>query len=456
MTIKLSFAICAAVLWLVPTVLTAQTETWSGKQSSFHSFAQYDFTVGELKGKVVVPAQVADGKPWVWRARFFGHEPQADIALLKKGFHIAYVNVAGLYGSPQAVARWDAFYEYLTTTKGFAKKPALEGMSRGGLIPYNWAAQNPEKVCCIYADAPVCDFKSWPGINKAILAAYGLTKAEAEEYNGNPVDNLKPLALAKVPLLHVVGDADTVVPVAENTAVVERRYKALGGSIQVIHKKGVGHHPHSLKDPQPIVDFILEHARPSEPVRVACVGDSITFGSGIKNRGENSYPAQLAALLGGGYAVRNFGVGGATLLRKGNKPYWKTNPFRPAHDFNPHVVVIKLGTNDSKPENWKHKGEYVADYVALINSFRQLDSKPKVWICYPVPAYPGRWGITDTVMKEEVVPLIDEVAKQTNVEIIDLYAALSNRKSLFPDTVHPNADGAKVMAETIHSEITDP
>ena len=148
-------------------------------------------------------------------------------------------------------------------------------MSRGGLIIYNWASANPEKVSCIYGDAPVCDFKSWPGYiyrrkNKkkkprgawaACLKVYGLSQEEALTYKGNPVDNLESLAKAGVPLLHVCGAADTVVPVSENTAVLEKRYKALGGSIKVILKDGVGHHPHSLKDPKPIVDFILKHTK---------------------------------------------------------------------------------------------------------------------------------------------------------------------------------------------------
>ncbi len=234
---------------------------WPGKKSSFHSFAQYSFNIEDMKCRVAVPNKLADSSPWVWRARFWGHEPQTDIALLNKGFHIVYAHVAGLYGSPKAVKRWDVFYKYLTESHGFAKKTTLEGMSRGGLIIFNWAAKNPEKVHCIYADAPVCDFKSWPGINKAIMTAYGLTKEQAEEYKGNPVDNLKPLAEARIPLLHVVGDADKVVPVAENTSVIEKRYKELGGQITVLHKKKIGHHPHSLKDPKPIVDFILKHAQ---------------------------------------------------------------------------------------------------------------------------------------------------------------------------------------------------
>jgi putative heme-binding domain-containing protein len=226
----------------------------------------------ELNGwscKLVSPAEPAPGRPWIWRARFWGHEPQTDIALLRAGFHVAYVDVGNLYGSPKAVARWDAFYDYLTSVHHLAPYVSLEGMSRGGLIIYNWAAAHPERVSCTYGDAPVCDFKSWPGGKgkspgspadwQACLNAYELTEAEALTFGGNPVDQLAPLARAGVPLLHVVGEADEVVPVAENSDVVESRYRQLGGSIQVIRKPGVGHHPHSLADPKPIVDFVIEH-----------------------------------------------------------------------------------------------------------------------------------------------------------------------------------------------------
>jgi len=189
------------------------------------------------------------------------------------------------------------------------------------------------------------------------------------------------------------------------------------------------------------------------PKRIACVGDSITFGAAIKDRVKNCYPAQLGRMLGEKFEVRNFGVNGATLLKKGDKPYWKLKAYANARDFQPEVVVIKLGTNDSKPNNWKHKEEYVADYVALIESFRKLGSKPVVWLCYPVPAYPGRWGITDKVMKEEVMPRLDEVAKKSGCKVIDLYSALSDKKEMFPDLVHPNAKGATLIAEAVSSAI---
>lgn len=240
-----------------------------GKESEWHGFVRHDFTCDGRKCILVSPKKTAEGALWVWRARFFGHEPQADLALLKQGYHIAYCDVAGLFGSPAAVRHWDSFYLLATEELGLAKKPALEGMSRGGLIIYNWAAANPDKVACLYGDAPVCDFKSWPGGKgtgkggeaawAACLKAYGFTEKEALAYQGNPIDNLKPLAQAKIPILHVVGAADVVVPVAENSAIIEDRYRKLGGEITVISKPGIGHHPHALKDPQPILDFIVRH-----------------------------------------------------------------------------------------------------------------------------------------------------------------------------------------------------
>ena len=223
---------------------------------------------------VVVPKREATGRPWVWHGEFFGHRPEPDIALLGLGFHIVYMQVPNMLGCPQAVENWNAFYRELTEKYGFARRAAIVGLSRGGLYCYNWAAANPEKVTCIYGDAPVCDFKSWPGGKgkgqgspqdwQLVLERFGFrSEAEALAYDKNPVDNLEPLAQAHVPLLHVYGDADDVVPWQENTGVVAERYRKLGGSIQLIAKPGVGHHPHGLDDPTPIVEFIVKHSMPA-------------------------------------------------------------------------------------------------------------------------------------------------------------------------------------------------
>jgi len=238
----------------------ASVSTFPGRVGKWNGFKSHDFKLDGRGCKLVVPDKPAEARPWVWRARFWGHQPQADIALLKKGFHIAYINVGGLYGAPPAVKIWDGFHKHLTTEHKLAARPALEGMSRGGLIIYNWAAKNPDKVSCIYGDAPVCDIRSWPGKKGAgCMKVYGITVEQLADFKENPIDHLAPLAKAKVPLLIVAGDADRVVPLKENGLVMQERYKKLGCDIQMIVKKGVGHHPHSLKDPAPIVEFILKH-----------------------------------------------------------------------------------------------------------------------------------------------------------------------------------------------------
>ncbi|MFP6737711.1 MAG: GDSL-type esterase/lipase family protein [Planctomycetota bacterium] len=188
-------------------------------------------------------------------------------------------------------------------------------------------------------------------------------------------------------------------------------------------------------------------------VRVACVGDSITYGAGVADRGKNNYPKVLGRLLGPGYETRNFGVSGATLLKKGDHPYWKTGAFKAATEFKPDIVIIKLGTNDSKPQNWKHKAHYAADLAALADHFASLPSRPKIWLCKPVPVYKDRWGITEKVVNGEVIPLVEGVAKKKKLPLIDLYKALSGMKQHFPDGVHPNARGAEILAKAVYAAL---
>lgn len=159
-------------------------------------------------------------------------------------------------------------------------------------------------------------------------------------------------------------------------------------------------------------------------------------------------------MLGNGFEVRNFGVNGATLLKKGNKPYWNLSKFKAALDYRPNIVIIKLGTNDTKPMNWQHKAEFEINYVEMVKTFQALDSKPDVWICYPVPVFADQWGINDKTVKEEIIPLVDKIAENTNAKVINLYQPLAGKPELVPDKVHPNAAGAKVIAETIFASIT--
>ncbi len=245
------------------------SQPFPGMATDYHGYRRYDFAVDGCAAVVVAPKRARRGRPWVWRAEFFDAFPGVDLALLAEGLHLAYITVGNTFGCPDALRHWDVFYRELTARYGLAARPALEGLSRGGLYIYNWAADNTDKVGCLFGDAPVCDFKSWPGgrgVGKgsapdwqALLRCYHFaSEAEALAYPRNPVDNLTPLAAARVPIIHVYGDADEVVPWAENTGKVAERYRALGGAITLIPKPGVGHHPHGLPDPAPVVSFILD------------------------------------------------------------------------------------------------------------------------------------------------------------------------------------------------------
>jgi len=143
-------------------------------------------------------------------------------------------------------------------------------------------------------------------------------------------------------------------------------------------------------------------------VRVACIGDSITEGAGIETG--KKYPDQLQTLLGTGYAVKNFGVSGRTLLKKGDFPYWNEKAYQDALAWNPQIVIIKLGTNDSKPQNWKYSNEFEPDYQALIQSFKELAGKPTIYLCTPLPVFKDRWGIRESVVHDELVPMVKKIA----------------------------------------------
>lgn len=211
---------------------------------------------------------------------------------------------------------------------------------------------------------------------------------------------------------------------------------------------------------------VLAAANPGRPARVACVGDSITYGAGLKHRDTESYPVWLGRWLGPDYDVRNFGHNGATLLHHGDLPYIRQPQYEQALDFKPDIVIIMLGTNDSKhpgggqpakdkvADNWQYKADYVSDYEALIARFRRVNPEAKIYLCYPTPCFPGRWGIDDNTIHHEIIPLIHRVARQTHSRIINLYSAFSGKKDLFPDTVHPNAAGAKLMAAHIYRALT--
>ncbi len=184
------------------------------------------------------------------------------------------------------------------------------------------------------------------------------------------------------------------------------------------------------------------------PIKIACVGNSITQGPGRDN--PDSYPLQMQKILGEAYLVKNFGVSGRTLLRKGDFPYWNEPQFQEVKDFAPDILVIMLGTNDSKPQNWTHKADFRKDYLDMIAEFRQhMPVDGKVYVIMPVPVTKDNFGITANVMNNEQRMMIMDIAQSSASELIDLYTPLIDKAELLPDGVHPNKEGLGIMAAVV-------
>jgi len=239
------------------------------KVSSFYGYECADFIFDGCNCKIAKPKWSAPGHPWIWRARFWGHEPQTDISLLQRGFHLVYCDVAELLGNEESIKYWNDFY-HLVYKAGLGKKAAMEGMSRGGVYVFNWAAVNINKVACVYVDNPLLNIPSWAeGLMKttdikndmleAFKKDYNITTDEqVREFKNSPVDKVKQIVKGNYPILILCADEDEAVSPADNTLLFEKRVKALNGNITVMHKPGFKHHPHSLPNPKPITDFILK------------------------------------------------------------------------------------------------------------------------------------------------------------------------------------------------------
>lgn len=188
-------------------------------------------------------------------------------------------------------------------------------------------------------------------------------------------------------------------------------------------------------------------------LKVACVGNSITAGYGLKQ--EQSYPAQMQIILGNKYEVRNFGVSARTLLSKGDLPYIKEEAYKQVLEWQPNIVIIKLGTNDTKPWNWKYKEEYVSDYVLLIESFKKLPTHPNVnvCVCLPIPVFEDKWGISDSTITKGVIPMVKKVAKMTRSKIINLYKPFVGKNNLVFDGIHPTVQGDSLLARLVAKAI---
>lgn len=193
-------------------------------------------------------------------------------------------------------------------------------------------------------------------------------------------------------------------------------------------------------------------------IKVACVGDSITFGCTVRNWCKNNYPAVLGALLDEKYCVNNFGYTNRTAIKTADYPYTKEKLYQQSLDFNPDIVVIMLGSNDSKENNW-NKVKFVKDYIEIINSYLELKSSPDVSVLIPPPMFEVRgkvmWQLRKDVMVDEICPTVKQIAEKTGAKCIDMYSVFENKKELFSDGVHPNAKGSKLFAQKVYEEIMD-
>jgi dipeptidyl aminopeptidase/acylaminoacyl peptidase len=213
------------------------------------------FDIGDAPAFVYLPTNAArlpnkklSSTPWVWYApTFVGGNPSHENAWLFKrwldeGFAIAGVEVGESYGNPVGRDIYTSFHNHLVSELGFSSRAALHPQSRGGLMLYNWAAEHPESVACVSGIFPVCDLRSYPGLETAALA-YGMTTEQLEAVlsDHNPVDRLAPLIADGVPILHIHGDSDEPVPIEANSGELVRRYRELGGDAQVIVVPGKGH-----------------------------------------------------------------------------------------------------------------------------------------------------------------------------------------------------------------------
>ena len=252
-----------------------------GDKVEFNGFDRYTFEVNGTQISVVCPEEAAAGKPWLWRSMFWGSTKGAtsrvtlmDLELVKQGYHVV-IRPGDVSGHPRGNAAIDTAYNHLTEKHRFCKKVSMGSMSRETLSLFQWATVNPEKVASIYVDNGVCNVKSWPagklvegsgsigtGNSKSwelLKTTYGFNSdQEALAAKLSPIDWLEPLAKAGVPILMASGTKDLVVPYEENAAILKERYEKLGGNVKVI-LEDKGHHPHGLKDPSPVIEFIIEN-----------------------------------------------------------------------------------------------------------------------------------------------------------------------------------------------------
>ncbi len=231
------------------------------EKSEWKVYTRYDFTVEGRNGLIIVPPSAAEGNPWIWRAEYFDIYSQVDMVMLERGWHIAYYDVSHMYGCPESIRLMHGFQNFVEKEFTLARRAVLFGFSIGGIYSFNYAAEFPDNVAALYLDAPALDTKviaEGEKEPKNCMKLYGLTKETIQDFKGSPIDKIEQVAEAGIPIIMVQGDADTAAVYSKHGEILYNRYITLGGEIKLILKPGVGHHPHSLENPLPIVEYLQE------------------------------------------------------------------------------------------------------------------------------------------------------------------------------------------------------
>ncbi len=467
----------------------AQNVADQGKASLWKGFDRFDFKFEGRDARIIAPSQALPGSPWVWRARFPDWHTEADSLLVSEGFHLVYINTDGKFGSPDAVRIWNKFYDHLTQRYKLQKKVALAGVSRGGLFVYNWAAKNPSNVSCIYAEAPVCDFKSWPaGFGASpgsqvdwerLKKEYGfISDEDANLYALNPVDQLAALAKAKIPILHMIALNDKIVPPEENTFPLINKYIRMGGVATVNPcTQGVqnlqGHH-FEIETPRVVADFIKYHsinypldARDYHEIgsglqncyiqfdrkkhgRVAFLGGSITYNPGWRDSVSN-------------FLIKRFPETEFEFIEAGI-PSMGTTPaaFRLERDVLLHGKVDLLfeeaAVNDAT--NGRTRDEQIRAMEGIIRRLRKYNPAIDIVMMHFVD--PDKMKSYRSGQEPDVIKNHNQVAAHYNIPTINLAKEVTDRIDHGEFTweedfinLHPSPFGQGVYARSIIKFLND-
>ncbi|AWO00316.1 SGNH/GDSL hydrolase family protein [Chitinophaga alhagiae] len=479
-----TWALLSLVFGFQTLLAQERTVNWKG-------FEKVQFRFQDRDAFYIKPMKALPGNPWVWRAHFPDWHTEMDSILVTRGFHVAYVNTNNLFGLPQAMQVWDAFYEHLVKERKLAPKVALEGVSRGGLYVYGWAKRNPGKVSCIYAEAPVCDPNSWPGgkgKGKGAPAEWakwlqlaGQTEATAADYADIPLKDLAGLAAFKVPVLHVIGLRDAIVPPDENTLPLVKEYTRLGGPAAVYPmtrgKQNLEGHHFPIEHPERLADFIYSNSVPVQaPLQssayvkasaslagafrkfeetkkgtVAFLGGSITHNKGWRNK--------VAQYLQERFPHTTFQFIAAGIPSLGSTPH----AFRFSRDVlekgTPDILFLEAAVND-RGNGFSEKEQVRALEGILRRLYQQNAHAAAVLMAFADPAKNADY----TAGKEPVeVAVHKKIAEHYNASFINLSREVYDRIQAgefsweydFKD-LHPSPFGQEIYFQTMKTLLRQP